>query len=142
MRLWEASTGALLKTLQGHTSRAEAMAFSPDGKVLASAVEDGSTMLFRVSDGSQLATLRAIKEQDAGYVFTSEHIEFTGSNRCAARIYPICRFGPLSFPIDVCEERVYVKDLLAKIQAGDSSHTEPEYVVEPSPCAAERAASE
>ena len=142
VRVWEASTGALLRTLEGHSSVVRAVAYSPDGDVLVSAGEDGSAILFRVADGSRLATLRAIKEQDAGYVFTGEHIDFMGSNRCAARIYPICRFGPLSFPIDVCAERVYVKDLLAKVQSGDASYTEPEHAADPIPCAAEAAASE
>jgi hypothetical protein len=142
VRVWEASTGALLTTLKGHTSGVTAVAYSPDGNVLVSAGSDGSTMLFRVSDGSRLATLRAVREQDAGYVFTGEHIDFMGSHQCAARRYPICRFGPLSFPLDVCEERVYVKDLLAKVQAGDTSYTEPEYVADPIPCAVDSAASE
>ena len=130
------------KLLQAHPGGVNSVAFSPDGNVLVSAAEDGSAMLYRVADGSRLATLRAVEDQDAGYVFTREHIDFTGADRCAARVYPICRFGPLTFPIDVCEERVYVKDLLAKVQAGDTSPTEPEYVADPSPCAAASVASE
>ena len=36
VRLWDAKTFTLLKTLKGHTGRVNALAFSPDGKTLAS----------------------------------------------------------------------------------------------------------
>ena len=37
MRLWDPATGAALQTLEGHTSSVESVAFSHDGKLLASA---------------------------------------------------------------------------------------------------------
>ena len=41
MRLWEVSTGKYINSLTGHPSSVNAVAFSPDGKILASA---GSTL--------------------------------------------------------------------------------------------------
>ncbi|WP_437684182.1 hypothetical protein [Sorangium sp. So ce131] len=117
------------------------VAFSPDGGVLASAGLDGSTVLFRVSDGAQLAALRAVKAKDAAYVLAAAHIDITGADRCAARKYPLCRFGPLSFPFELCEERFYVKDLLEKVQSGDTSYAEPEAAADPLPCGADHVAA-
>ena len=37
VRLWDAATGATLQKLKGHTDGVLSVAFSPDGKVLASA---------------------------------------------------------------------------------------------------------
>src|SRR6266850_6117506 len=34
VKLWEASTGALLHTLKGHSASVDSVAFSPDGKTL------------------------------------------------------------------------------------------------------------
>jgi len=34
VRLWDAATGALLQTLEGHTDSVFSVAFSPDGKLL------------------------------------------------------------------------------------------------------------
>jgi WD40 repeat protein len=36
INLWDVAGGKLLKTLKGHTGRVESLAFSPDGKLLAS----------------------------------------------------------------------------------------------------------
>jgi predicted NACHT family NTPase len=36
IRLWDAASGALLRTLEGHTSWVLSVAFSPDGRALAS----------------------------------------------------------------------------------------------------------
>jgi WD40 repeat protein len=38
VRLWDATTGAWKETLEGRSDRVSAVAFSPDGKVLASAM--------------------------------------------------------------------------------------------------------
>ena len=44
-RLWDASTGAHLRTLEGHTSRVISVIFSGDGDTLAS-VDDFNTLCF------------------------------------------------------------------------------------------------
>ena len=35
IKIWDAESGKLLRTLSGHTGRIESLAFSPDGKMLA-----------------------------------------------------------------------------------------------------------
>jgi hypothetical protein len=57
VRLWQVQTGALLRTLEGHTGPVLAVAYAPDGQTLASASGDGAVWLWQVADGAHLRTL-------------------------------------------------------------------------------------
>jgi WD40 repeat protein len=46
VRLWDSRSGALLQTLDGHSGRIISMAFSPDSKVLATALSDDNVGLW------------------------------------------------------------------------------------------------
>jgi len=58
VKLWDASTGAVLQTLKGHLDSVRAVAFSRDSKVLASASADRTVKLWDARDGKVLQTLR------------------------------------------------------------------------------------
>ncbi|MBN2449347.1 MAG: WD40 repeat domain-containing protein, partial [Lentisphaeria bacterium] len=63
-KLWEISTGKLVRKFEGHTVGLNACSFSPDGRLLATASSDDTVRVWEVSSGRCLRTYR---EHD-GYV--------------------------------------------------------------------------
>ncbi len=57
-KLWDATSGKQLSTFVGHASRILAVAFSPDGKLLATSSSDRMVKLWNVETGQELATLK------------------------------------------------------------------------------------
>jgi WD40 repeat protein len=57
VKLWDAESGKLTATLTGHEDTVQALAFGPDGEVLASASRDRTVILWQVSTTEPLATL-------------------------------------------------------------------------------------
>nr|WP_313954524.1 hypothetical protein [Aulosira sp. FACHB-615] len=57
IKLWDISTGKILKTLTGHSNSVNSVSFSPDGKTLASGSYDQTIKLWDVSTGKPLKTL-------------------------------------------------------------------------------------
>src|SRR5207302_824910 len=58
VRLWEVPGGRPLATLQGHTGVVYGVAFSGDGRLLASGGDDGIVRLWEAASGQLLATLQ------------------------------------------------------------------------------------
>jgi WD40 repeat protein len=58
VQLWDAVTGALLQTLDGHTNYISSLAFSPDGKKVVSGSWDNTVWLWDAATGKALQTLK------------------------------------------------------------------------------------
>jgi WD40 repeat protein len=63
VKLWDAATGKLLRSLDGHTHTVFSVVFSPDDRFLASADLSGSIRLWEVATGN---LVREFKKQTAG----------------------------------------------------------------------------
>ena len=57
VQLWDAQTGDHKTTLTGHTKRVNSVAYSSDGKIIASGGEDGTVRLWEVTTGKQKVVL-------------------------------------------------------------------------------------
>jgi len=56
-RLWDVGTGKELTVFSGHTDRIRALAFSPDGKTIATAGDDGTARTWNAATGQPLRLL-------------------------------------------------------------------------------------
>jgi WD40 repeat protein len=77
VRLWDAVTGALLQTLKGHSSLINLVAFSPDGKQVASGSFDKTVRLWDAVIGALLQTLE-------GYLSSVRSVAFSPNGKQVA----------------------------------------------------------
>jgi GTPase SAR1 family protein/predicted MPP superfamily phosphohydrolase len=60
VRLWDASSGELIRSLEGHQDWVRSVAFSQDGRWLASGSDDNTVKLWEVETGAEVETYRKI----------------------------------------------------------------------------------
>ena len=70
LKLWDVATGRLLHDLTGHSASVLAVAFSPDGGMLASSSHDKTVRLWNVSTGREVRTLK-------GHTYRVETVAFS-----------------------------------------------------------------
>eukprot|EP00961_Rhodomonas_salina_P099455 1337741-Rhodomonas_salina.1 len=87
VKVWDASTGTEVFTLDGHAALVRSVAFSPDGETLAVGGEDGTIQVWSVHDCELTGTLNT----QAGVVFsvsfspTAQHRSLSSGLSAAAR---------------------------------------------------------
>jgi hypothetical protein len=72
VRLWDGYNGQEIALLRGHEEPVESIAFSPDGKRIASASRDGTLRLWDASTGQEGAVLRGHERQVLRVAFTPD----------------------------------------------------------------------
>ena len=79
-----------MRVLEGHDRLVERVSFSPDGDLLASASDDGTLGVWRVSDGAMLRLLEAHTSDVVDVAFSPDGtILVSGSSDGTARLWGV-----------------------------------------------------
>ncbi len=90
VRLWDAATGALVRTLEGHTDWVRSVAFSPDGRLLASGSWDNTVRLWDAATGQLVGMLAEHTMGVNSVVFTPDgRLLASGSHDGAIRLWGV-----------------------------------------------------
>lgn len=87
IKLWNPATGQLVRTLKGHANSVYALAFSPDGKRLASGSDDKTVRLWDLQTGTELTALRGHTGEVWRVFFTSDGKTLISSGEDGTRIW-------------------------------------------------------
>jgi WD40 repeat protein len=85
LRLWETSTGKLVREMRGHTHAVFSLDISPDGRLAVSGGWDGTTRLWNLETGRELSRIEAEQGRVAKVVFSPDgkHVMVGGGGRRA-----------------------------------------------------------
>ena len=87
MALHDARTGRVIGQLAPHDDIGNDIEFSPDGRLLATTSKDGTARIFRVADGTVVATLRRDRPVVAVAFSGDEKLVATASDDDTARVW-------------------------------------------------------
>ena len=87
-RLWNAETGACVRTLEGHGFGVSSVCFSPDGRQLASGSADSTVRLWDVETGACVKTLEGHGDWVRSVCFSPDGRRLaSGSEDMTARVW-------------------------------------------------------
>jgi WD40 repeat protein len=90
VRLWEVASGKQIAMLRGHEDQVSSVAFSPDGRTLATGSMDRTARLWEVASGKQIGVLRGHEDQVSSVAFSPDGRTLaTGSWDQTARMWPV-----------------------------------------------------
>jgi WD40 repeat protein len=95
-RIWDATTGQYLLTLQGHQATVFSVAFSPDGWSIVTASADGTAKVWDATNGRELRTLRGHQGYVLSAAFSNDNQRIvTTSSDHTARVWDARTGEPL-----------------------------------------------
>ncbi len=118
VRIWDARSGKLIRSLAGHSYNVNQLAYSPDGSRIASASGDGIVKIWNTDDGALLLTL--VTEGEDWLAITPEG--FFASSKNGVKNLIVVR-GFQTYTIDQFYQQLYRPDLVREKLAGDPSGT-------------------
>lgn len=87
--LWDTYTEELIKTFSGHNLRINSVAFSPDGKKLASGSNDATVRVWDISSESQIYLLEGHEDQVSTVAFTPDGGRLISGGHGGFRVWDI-----------------------------------------------------
>jgi RNA polymerase sigma factor (sigma-70 family) len=90
--LWNVDAGKRTAVLKGHTNTVLSVAFSPDGKTLASGCGDGTIKLWDVASGKNQATLKGHDDDVTSVAFSPDgKILLSGSHDNTVKVWDVAQ---------------------------------------------------
>jgi WD40 repeat protein len=119
VKLWDRSTGKLLRTYAAHTSDVRSVAFSPNGKLILSGGYDGTLRFWRPASDEWVAAMIALDKTD--WVVVSPEDRFDSSLGAEKFIHFVSTSSDGQFqviPLTELKSRYYVSGLLERLSKG------------------------
>lgn len=105
-RVWDISSGRIVRELAGHTNSLTAVRFSPDGRLLVTAGQDARAIVWQLDDGQRIATLSGHRDAvvDARFSADSRRVLTIGADG-TARIFDVSSAKPLTELLIMARQR-------------------------------------